>query len=135
MKRKLLVSLVIIILIGGMIISLMIKNSERKSYVTILNNKEAIDYFVVRFKNDSVKITDDNDVNLVCEMFDEKVKRNKSLDNRKGWIYKIIAMDSNDNQLETFIIIDDVTIKINDKIYNCKEINISEIDELTGIHR
>jgi hypothetical protein len=68
-------------------------------------------------------------------MLNEKVKREKNLDNTKGWIYEITAMDSNDNELVTIFILSDTTIKISDKTYSCKKINISKIDELTGIHR
>ncbi len=54
---------------------------------------------------------------------------------QKGWIYKITAMDSNDNQLETFMVIDDTTIRINDKVYSCSKLDIFKLDELTGINR
>ncbi len=134
MKKKLILILIIMLFVG-VIISLIIRNNEKEIYVKILNDNEKIDYFVIQFKNDSVKITGDSEVASICEMLNEKVKREKNLDNTKGWIYEIIAMDSNDNKLATIFILSDTTIKINDKTYSCKKINISKIDELTGIQR
>lgn len=130
MNKKLILSLIIIIFVGG-IIALIIKGNTEKSSVTILNNKEEVDYFVLQFKDKSIKFQNNNDVDLMCEILDGKAKRNKSADDKKGWIYKIAFMDSNDNQLEEIYIINDTTIKINDKAYSCKKINISKIDELT----
>lgn len=134
MKKKLILILIIMLFVG-VIISLIIRNNEKETYVKILNDNEKIDYFVIQFKNDSVKITGDSEVASICEMLNEKVKREKNLDNTKGWIYEIIAMDSNDNKLATIFILSDTTIKINGKTYSCKKINISKIDELTGIQR
>lgn len=135
MKKKILFIIVVAIIFGIVIISLILRNKEDKSYVTILSKNKTINYFVIQFKANNVKLTDENDVKIVTEMFDEKVKRNEKSDDKKGWIYKITSMDSNDNQLETLFIIDDTTIKINGKTYTCKKINLSVIDKLTGIRR
>ena len=134
MKKNLIIILVIILFVGG-IVGVVIKSNEEKSDVTILNDNEKIDYFVIRFKEESVKIAGDSEVASIYGMLDEKVKREKNSDNTKGWIYEITAMDSNDNKLQTIFILSDTTIKINDKTYSCKKIDISKIDELTGINR
>lgn len=137
MKRKLLTILailVVLLIIGGIIFNLENKNSEEKLYVTILNNK-SINCFVVQYKSDSVKITDKDDIKLISEMFEENVKRNKSLDDQIGWIYAITPIDKDGNELKTFMIIDDTTISINDKTYTCENLDIKKLDELTGIHR
>lgn len=134
MKKNLIIILVIILFVGG-IVGVVIKSNEEKSDVTILNDNEKIDYFVIRFKEESVKIAGDSEVASIYEMLDEKVKREKNSDNTKGWIYEITAMDSNDNKLQTIFILSDTTIKINDKTYSCKKIDISKIDELIGINR
>ena len=133
-KKSLIIILIIILFVGG-IVGVVIKSNEEKSDVTILNDNEKIDYFVIRFKEESVKIAGDSEVASIYGMLDEKVKREKNSDNTKGWIYEITAMDSNDNKLQTIFILSDTTIKINDKTYSCKKIDISKIDELTGINR
>lgn len=133
--KKALVIFLIIILSAGLISGFIIKKNKQKSYSTILDNNEMVAYFVVRFRDNSVKIEEDNKVKAICEMLDEKVKRDKTFDNSKGWTYEITAMDSNDNKLKTIIVIDDGTITMNGKAYSCKKINVSKLDELTGIDR
>lgn len=133
--KKALVIFLIIILSAGLISGFIIKKNKQKSYSTILDNNEMVAYFVVRFRDNSVKIEEDNKVKAICEMLDEKVKRDKTFDNSKGWRYEITAMDSNDNKLKTIIVIDDGTITMNGKAYSCKKINVSKLDELTGIDR
>lgn len=135
MKKKIILILSVIIFIGVVIVGFMIMNNKKKAYTTILDNNEMVAYFVVRFRDDSVKIEEDNKVKAICEMLDEKVKRDKTFDNSKGWTYEITAMDSNDNKLKTIIVIDDGTITMNGKAYSCKKINVSKLDELTGIDR
>lgn len=133
--KKALVIFLIIILSAGLISGFIIKKNKQKSYTTILDNNEMVAYFVVRFRDNSVKIEEDNKVKAICEMLDEKVKRDKTFNNSKGWTYEITAMDSNDNKLKTIIVIDDGTITMNGKAYSCKKINVSKLDELTGIDR
>lgn len=133
--KKALVIFLIIILSAGLISGFIIKKNKQKSYTTILDNNEMVAYFVVRFRDNSVKIEEDNKVKEICEILEEKVKRDKTFDNSKGWTYEITAMDSNDNKLKTIFVIDDGTITMNGKAYSCKKINVSKLDELTGIDR
>lgn len=134
MKKGLVIVLIMILFVGG-IAGLIIKNNEEKLYTAIFDNNEKIDCFIIRFKEESVKITGDDEIDAIYNMLDEKVKRDKSLDDIKGWIYEITAMDSSDNKLETLLVLDDTTIRLNGKTYSCKKIDISKIDELTGIIR
>lgn len=120
---------IIIVLVGCGVIE---KKDSIKSTILI---DSAIDYLTIQFKTNVVKIEDDEKINSIKEMFEGELKRNKELDDVKGWIYTITGKDSNDNQIEEFIIIDDTNIRIKDKAYTCKKIDISRLDEIAGIDR
>ena len=135
MKKRLLIILLIVLAIGAILTVLILNHNKEKTYHVSLKDNEAIAYFTIQFKTDSVKITGDNEVASICKMLDGELKRDAKSDKTKGWIYKIIAMDSNDNPVETFFVIEETTIRINDKAYTCKAIDTSKIDELAGINR
>ncbi|MCI8670304.1 MAG: hypothetical protein HFI34_12445 [Lachnospiraceae bacterium] len=109
------------------------KKNNESSDITILNNK--IDHLTIQFKANTVTITDDEKIQSIRKMFDGELKRNEALDKEKGWIYKVTANDSNNEQIEEFFIINDTNIRINDKTYTCEKIILSRLDEIFEIDR
>lgn len=133
MKKLILVFLMaVVITLAGC--STTTKNEEDSLDISILKDS-TIDYLNVQFKDNNIKITDEEKITSIKEMFEGELKRNEESDSVKGWIYKITAKDSNNNQIEEFIIINDTNIKVKDKVYTCKKIDISRLDEIVGIDR
>lgn len=131
MKKFLSVFLMAIIILIGCGTTMKKEDSLK---ITILKDS-TIDYLTIQFKTNIVKIADDEKIKSIKKMFEGELKRNEELDNIKGWIYKITGKDSNNNQIEEFIIINDTNIRIKDKAYTCKKIDISRLDEIVGIDR
>ncbi len=52
-----------------------------------------------------------------------------------GWIYTIRTFDEKDKKLDEIVVVSGKLIRYNDISYDCKEIDITVIDKITGIDR
>ena len=89
---------------------LVIKNNKSESDITVLKDIKEIKSFEVQYKNDNVKITDSDTVKEMTELLDGKA-------------------------ITSVTVISDTMIMIGEKAYTCDKIDISKLDELTGIDR
>ena len=120
----------------AMVVTLMgceMSKSENPSISVLENSK--IDHLSIKFKKVISKISDNREIELVKEMLGGDLERNKELDGKKGWIYKINANDKDDNELEEVYIVDETTVMINEKAYTCSKIDLSKLDKISGIVR
>lgn len=134
--RKIIAAIIIVfalIVVG--VTGLIIKNNKSESDITVLKDNKEIKSFEVQYKNDNVKITDSDTVKAMTELLDVKARRDKKSDGRKGWIYRIDAYDNDGKAITSVTVISNTMIRIGEKVYTCDKIDISKLEELTGIDR
>lgn len=135
MRNKIFISILIIMIVIGAVIGIVVTNSDKENTETDLLGRDKSSYIEIQHKNKLIKITNQNDIDNIFNSFGKDLKRDKDLEDEKGWIYKISAFDENDKCInETYILIDN-SILVDGKGYKCNSQIISLIDEISGIER
>ncbi len=115
------------------------KNEEETVTSNSLLQNSDISYLTVQFQLEKVKITKEDDIKKIQQLFE---KNNFTLNENEvgekvtaGWIYTIRTFDEKDKKLEEIVVVSDKLICYNGISYDCKEIDITIIDDVTGIDR
>ncbi len=135
MRNKILISILIILIITVVVIGIIVATDKKNMKEPKLFNRDEVKCIEIQYKNELVKLTNHNDIDSICNLFDKTVKRERSLDDEKGWIYRITALDGNNNPINSIYILGDKIITIKKKGYRCNSQILSVIDEISGIQR
>ena len=91
---------------------------------------------VVTHKDESVTITDKEDIEKLEYLFDENQYAGKNDKIGKGWIYRVTATEKDGDEVELYVISTGLIKAPDGNIYeHSNGINVRGIDELTGINR
>ena len=135
MRNKIFISILIIMIVIGAVIGIVVTNSDKENTETDLFGRDKSSYIEIQHKNKLIKITNQNDIDNIFNSFGKDLKRDKDLEDEKGWIYKISAFDENDKCINETYILSDNSILVDGKGYKCNSQIISVIDEISGIER
>lgn len=89
----------------------------------------------IQYKDKIVECSDKEQINEITSMFEEENLSLIEKEEGKGWIYKIIYHNENDNTMKKLIITNENTVKIDDMIYECNTISLDKLDNISGIDR
>jgi len=91
---------------------------------------------VVEFKNESVTLTDREDIEALEYLFDERYYENKLDKYVKGWIYRVTATEKGGDEVDVYVISTNLIKAPDGNVYEHSEgINVRGIDKITGIER
>lgn|GEM_PF-4348383 len=124
----------ILILAGSLIflVACSIRNSNGVS--SSGNNEIKYNKIVARFQNQTVEITNQDDIEKLKYLFNEdNYKRNPLKDGGKGWTYELTASGVNEGKI--IYVLNENSISIANKVYDVEGIDLKVIDSITGIDR
>lgn len=134
-EKKFIISTLIILIIIGVVIGIVVITNGKDMEEKDLFSEDKITYIEIQHKNESIKIMNPEDIDNIFSLFKNNLKSEKSLEEEKGWIYRISSFDENDKCINNIYILGDNSISVDGKRYRCDGQIISTIDEISGIER
>ena len=133
MKTKYVVSILSVLIAIGIVIGICIIRNDKKVEKAVLINKDKISYIEIQHKDALLKTESHEKIEKITILFEKEMKRDKSLEDKKGWIYKVSIYDENDKNVNTIFVIDDNSIVVDGKGYRYDGNVVSCIEEISGI--
>ncbi len=122
-------------LILFVVFSLMGCGSKSTDGEKVQDNSEKIKKIQIQFQNEYVECTDTEEIAYIENIFHKDNLKVKKNEDKKGWIYKFVLYSEKDEVVKEAVIINENEVKIEDKCYTCESIDLTKLDEITGIDR
>lgn len=129
--------LISFILIGTLLLSNGCSSaSSKKTKETSNLLGDDIKKITLQFQRNNSEIDSKEKIKEITAMFTPyHLEPNSDLQNTKGWIYILRTFDEDNNPLSEITILNETTIRFNNKIYTCDNLSLSLLDEIFGIDR
>lgn len=135
MKHKYVISILVILIAIGIVIGICIIKNDKKTEELDLINKDKISYIEIQYKNEVIKITNYDKIDKISNLFKKEMNREESLEDKKGWVYRVSIYDENDKNINIIYILNNSSIVVDGKGYIHNGQFISSVDEILGIKR
>ncbi len=90
----------------------------------------------LQFQKNNSEIDSYDKIKEITAMFNSyHLDSNSDLQDAKGWIYILRTFDKNNNVLTEITILNESTIRFDNKIYTCDNLSLSLLDEIFDIDR
>lgn len=135
MKSKYVVSTISFLIAIGIVIGICIIRNDKKVEEAVLINKDKISYIEIQHKNASLKIGDTEKIEKITNLFEKVMIREESLEDIKGWIYKVSVLDESEKIVNTIFVLGENSIIVDGKGYRYEGGFVSCIEEISGIKK
>ena len=135
MGKKCVVGVIAVLIAIGFVIGIYIIKKDKKEEQVVLIDNDKIGYIEIQHKDELFKTESHEKIEKIANLFEKEMKMDTSLENKKGWIYKVSIFHESDKSLSTIFVLDESSIIVNGKGYRYDGRFVSLVEEISLIKR